>query len=179
LTPYARNLSVVFAALVPLIVTSAARAQVQPPDPGASGVDAYVETVPATRPSAVDAYVETVPTAGSRPRPGARKAARSSLTPAARAALEKLPPATASALEKVSSSPVYGAPTPRQRRSAAVEAAPSVSLGDTLRGTADAIDTGSDTRLLGLVAVLLVTTVGATVLAARRARGPSSGPDRS
>jgi hypothetical protein len=176
-THYTRNVSVVFAALVPLVVTTPARTQVQPPSSGASAVGAYVETVPTTGPSAVDAYVETVPTAGS-PTPGTRKETLSSLTPTAKAALEKLPRATASALEKVSSSSVYGAPLSRQPRLVTAESSSNVSVSDTLRGTAQALGTAGDTRLLGLLIVLVVTTFGAIALAAIHARRSSRGPGR-
>jgi hypothetical protein len=147
-----------FAALALLASPNPARAQSTPPDPGWS---------------AVDAYVEQVPSAGGGSAPGVQDATQSSLPPAAEAALETATQPVRNALEKVVSSSAYGAPQ-TEGQAPVLEPMPDESPNDPLRGTADALGTVSDARLLALLFVLLATTVAALVLALLRARRPSA-----
>jgi hypothetical protein len=142
-----------FAVLTLLASPGPARAQSAPPDPGWS---------------AVDAYVEQVPSAGGGSAPGVQDATQSSLPPAAEAALETATPSVRDALEKVVSSSTYGAP--QTVGQAPVLGPESDEPDDALGGTADALGTVSDGRLLALLLVLLTTTLAALVLALRRAR---------
>jgi hypothetical protein len=143
------------------VVVASAHAQQEETTPGASAVDAYVESPPATTPaaSAVDAYVEAVPTGSGQTNP-ARPSGRDG-------------PAVADALETVVESPRYGAPT---AVSPAPEAPPTnaaltTSLSESFRSALGAIGTSSDARLVGVLLLVLLTTVAAVVLSIRR--GPS------
>jgi hypothetical protein len=139
---------------------------------------AYAQTPP---PSAVDQYVEMVPAAGGPKSPSkTEKKKRTPLPEEGRKALEKAPPEVAKPLDEISTSSSYGAPEvaeprkPTEPRSNAPvrdpDIAPGTSVDSTLRGTATAIATASmdDARLIGLIVVLLVTTLGAVGLALRR-----------
>ena len=148
----------VFAVLALLASPGPARAQSAPPDPGWS---------------AVDAYVEQVPSAGGGSAPGVQDATQSSLSPAAEAALETATPSVRDALENVVSSSTYGAPQ-TQGQAPVLDPRPDESSDGALGGTADALGTVSDGRLLALLLVLLATTLAALVLALRRARRPSA-----
>lgn len=117
--------------------------------------------------SAVQQYVEDVPTANGQSTPGITKPAAQPLSPAALSALRGLTPATAGALRTIATSPEYGAPTISQGGATHPSSSPGRSLGT----TADAIGTASDAPLLGLLVVLIATSMGAVGLAVRR--GPA------
>lgn len=150
-----------------LFAVAPAQAQGEPPKPGASAVSQYVETVPST--SSVGQYVEAVPTGTGSSAPGV-----SAESPSARGDEEQ---AISHTLDGIAKSSRYGAPTPRRTRAEDVAAsrltngplAPSVSTS--LRSTLGALGTASDARLFGLLAVVLVTTLGVITLATRR--GPA------
>ena len=118
--------------------------------------------------SAVQQYVEDVPTANGQSTPGVTKPAAQPLSPAALSALRRSTPATASALRTIATSPAYGAPKIGASNAGATH--PSSSLGGSLGSTADAIGTASDAPLLGLLVVLIATSLGAVGLAVRRGR---------
>ena len=124
-----------------------------PPEPGAS---------------AVQQYVEDVPTANGQSTPGATKPAAQPLSPAARSALRRVTPATAGALRTIATSPAYGAPRIGASNGGATD--PSSSQGGSLGSTADAIGTASDAPLVGLLVVLIATSIGALGLAVGRGR---------
>ena len=157
MTRVAATVPCAFALLALFAAASPARAQSAPPDPGWS---------------AVDAYVEQVPSAGGGSAPGVQDETQSSLSPAAEAALEATTQPVRDALEKVVSSSTYGAP--QSVGQAPVVGPESDEPDDALGGTADALGTVSDGRLLALLLVLLATTLAALVLALRRARRPSA-----
>jgi hypothetical protein len=119
--------------------------------------------------SAVQQYVEDVPTANGQSTPGATKPAPQPLSPAARIALRRLTPATAGALRTIATSPAYGAPKIGASNAGATH--PSSSPGGSLGSSVDAIGTASDAPLLGLLVVLIATSIGAVGLAVRRGRG--------
>ena len=112
--------------------------------------------------SAVNQYAEVIPGADGPTVPGV-----SNQTSAATEAL----------LKELATSPTYGAPTLSASASGA-EPQPTrgesdstdVSLDATLRSTVVAIESVSQTRLLGLLAMLLLTTLAGVLLATRRAR---------
>ena len=118
--------------------------------------------------SAVQQYVEDVPTASGQSTPGATKPAAQPLSPAARSALRRLTPATAGALRTIATSPAYGAPKTGASDAGATH--PSSSPAGSLGSTADAIGTASDAPLLGLLVVLIATSIGAVGFAIRRGR---------
>lgn len=129
---------------------------------------AAVRQAPPPGPSAVQAYVEDVPRASGQSPSGHSSSSGQTLAPAAKGALRGASPALAAALATVATSPAYGAP---QTGSSSSSASPSnTSLGGSLESTADAIGGASDARLLGLVVVLIATTVVAIGVAVRRAR---------
>ena len=113
-------------------------------------------------------YVEDVPTANGQSTPGVTKTAAQPLSPAALSALRRSTPAIATALRTIATSPAYGAPTIGASNAGATD--PSSSLGGSLGSTADAIGTASDAPLLGLLVVLIATSLGAAGLAVRRGR---------
>ena len=134
------------------------------PVPCASAVDAYVETVPSG--SSVTQYVEAVPTGHGPAAPGITKG---STTPTGSE------PAMTEALKTVAVSPTYGAPIPRRTRTHDLPAvrgnAPlTTSLSESVRGAVGSLGTASDGRLLGLLAVVLTTTLGVIALATRASR---------
>lgn len=155
-----RRIVVACAALAFVLVASPGHAQQQPP-PDAS---------------AVDQYVEAVPTASGPSVPGITKAKRTQLSPRAKRALKKRAPKTASALEDVATSSTYGAPAAsetkptRARPRSPDDVPPAPSLSAALESTLTAVGETSDTRLLGLLLVVVATTAGAIGLAVRRAR---------
>ena len=118
--------------------------------------------------SAVQQYVEDVPTANGQATPVITKPAAQRLSPAAQSALRRSPPATAGALRTIATSPAYGAP--KTGASSAGATLPSSSAEESLGSTANAIGTASDARLLGLLVVLIATSIGAVGLAIRSAR---------
>jgi len=118
--------------------------------------------------SAVQQYVEDVPTANGQSTPGITKPAAQPLSPAALSALRRSTPATAGVLRTIATSPEYGAP--KTVASNAGETHPSSSPEGSLGSTADAIGTASDAPLVGLLVVLIATSMGALGLAVRRAR---------
>jgi hypothetical protein len=122
----------------------------------------------------VDQYVEAVAT-GAGPAASPAKATRTPLPPEAKNKLEQASPTTARALETIAASSRYGAPGTEIRRSgidprSAEDAASAVTVRAALESSVTAVATTSDTRLLGLLLVLLATTVGALALAVREAR---------
>ena len=118
--------------------------------------------------SAVQQYVEDVPTANGQSTPGITKPAAQPLSPAALSALRRSTPATAGALRTIATSPAYGAP--KTVASNAGETHPSSSPGGSLASTTDAIGTARDALLVGLLVVLIATSIGAVGLAVRNAR---------
>lgn len=158
-------------AFVTLAFSVPAHAQSNPPNPGGS---------------AVNQYVELVPTGVGSKAPGIeRKKQRTPLPPAAKDTLKKADPVVAKPLEKIATSSDYGAPAiraepkaepktskPRPRppvRNPDIvppDAPTEVPLGTTVRAIASA----TDERLLGLLVVMLMTTLGAVGLALRRAQ---------
>ena len=140
-----------------VIVVAPAHAQQAETTPGASAVDAYVESVPSA--SGVSQYVEAVPTGSGQTNP-ARPSGKSDS-------------AVADALETVVQSPRYGAPTSVSPAADALpaDAALTTSLSESFRSAAGALGTSSDARLVGVLLVVLLTTVVAVVLSIRR--GPN------
>ena len=153
-----------------LVLAVPVGAQEPPPDPG----------------SAVDQYVEHVPSASG---PGITKKKRTRLPRAGAKALKKAPPATAKALTDIATSSDYGAPQvssepepkpkpkpkpkPEPVRGGATKGSDAVtttSVSTTLRSSVGALGTASDTRLVGLLGVLLVSVLAAVGLAMRRPR---------
>jgi len=151
--PWFRTLLVAVAASAAL--ASAAHAAGSPPVPAGS---------------AVLQYVETVPTAGGAQAPGITAGRSAKPPPAPSASGSRVSPALRKALATIVSSPAYGAPpSPAARRDEAPAGRrPGSAVGRTLVAAADTIGGESDGRLLGLLGVLLATTVGAVALAARR-----------
>jgi hypothetical protein len=140
-----------------IVAVAPAHAQRAETTPRASAVDAYVEPVPAA--SGVSQYVEAVPTGSGQTNPASPSGKGSS--------------AVAGALETVVESPRYGAPT---AVSPAPEAPPTnaaltTSLSESFRSAIGALGTSSDGRLVGVLLVVLLTTVAAVVLSIRR--GPN------
>lgn len=141
-----------------LLIVTPVRAQDPPPDPG----------------SAVDQYVEQVPTASGPAAPGIAKKKRSPLPRAGAKALKKAPPKTAKALEEIATSSDYGAPQitsrpkPKPTTGKKSDAVTTTSVSATLRSSVGALGTASDSRLIGLLAVLLVTAAAAVAIAVRR-----------
>lgn len=140
-----------------IVAVAPAHAQRAETTPGASAVDAYVEPVPAA--SGVSQYVEAVPTGSGQTNPASPSGKGSS--------------AVADALETVVESPRYGAPA---AVSPAPEAPPTnaaltTSLSESFRSAIGALGTSSDGRLVGVLLVVLLTTVAAVVLSIRR--GPN------
>jgi hypothetical protein len=127
---------------------------------------AGVQPVPEPGASAVQQYVEDVPTARGQSTPGRAQPSGQALTPAAERALRRASPTIAAALVTIATSPAYGAPT--QMASSGPASGQGSSLGGSLGSTADAIGSASDTRLLGLLVVLIATTGVAIGLAVRR-----------
>lgn len=119
-------------------------------------------------------YAEVVPGAGGPTAPGVGRKQRSTLPRAADDALSQAPPATASPLEKIATSSTYGAPAILEERRKPVgernSVPPDASFDATLRSTAAAIGSASDARLIGMLGVLLLTTLVAVALAIGRAR---------
>lgn len=159
-----RRAQLLAVAATALFVVAPAQAQGEPPKPGASAVNQYVETVPAT--SSVGQYVEAVPTGTGSSAPGV-----SAESPSARGDEEQ---AISRTLEGIAKSSRYGAPTPRRTgtKDAAASGMPdapaTTSVSASLRSTLGALGTASDARLFGLLAVVLVTTLGVITLATRR-----------
>ena len=122
--------------------------------------------------SAVNQYAEVVPGAGGPTTPGLGKQSKTRLPDAADEALQEEPVATAERLKEIATSSTYGAPTrPVKPASGELAAVPAeTSLDATLRSTVTAIASDDDTRLLGLLAAVVVTTFAAVALAIRRAR---------
>ena len=120
-----------------------------------------MESPPATTPgaSAVDAYVEAVPTGSGQTNPASPGGTSGA--------------AVDDALETVVGSPRYGAPTsvsPAPKGSP-TDAALTTSLSESFRSAVGALGTSSDARLVGVLLVVLLTTVAAVVLSLRR--GPN------
>jgi hypothetical protein len=133
-----------------------ASAQPAPPSPGASGVEQYRELVPG---------------AGGPSAPGVGSSSRAPLPRAAQDALAQTPPDVASALEEIATSSEYGAPA--ASGGSAPGGGNDVSTDETLQSTLSAIGSATDARVLGLLFVLLSTTVAAVALAFGRRRAPS------
>lgn len=153
-----RGIAAVCAA-APLALASLAHAQNAPPNPGAS---------------AVSQYVEMVPTGAGPTASGIEKEKRTPLPRAGANALKQAPPTVAKPLEEIATSSTYGAPEPSEQGSQTAAREPDIvppgaSLEATLRSSAGAIGSASDTRLLSLLVAILVTTSAAVALAIRRA----------
>jgi hypothetical protein len=131
--------------------------------------------------SAVDQYVEQVPTASGPAAPGVTKATRDVLPRAGAKALKKAPPKTAKALEEIATSSNYGAPKVGSKPKPKPKPTPTKAASDrksdevttttvraTLRSSVGALGTASDTRLIVLLAVLLVSSLAAVALSVRR-----------
>jgi len=141
-------------------------AQNNPPNPGGSAVNQYVELVPA---------------ASGPKAPGVEKKKRTSLSNAGKRALKQAPSAVAKPLEEIATSSTHGAPAIRPERKptkpepqATVRdsdiAPPGPSVEVTLGTTVSAIASATDKRLFGLLLAVLVTTLGAVALAVKRAQ---------
>jgi hypothetical protein len=135
------------------------------PSAGAAAVDAYVETVPSG--SSVGQYVEAVPTARGPASPSAAKDHGMTSTPSTPK------PAIDRALKTVAESSQYGAPasTPTRIDNAdggVPDARLTIGLSDSFRSALGALGTSSDARLIGLLAVIFATTVGAIIVSTRR-----------
>lgn len=154
MTSKPRTLLRIAAACAALALLSAApvSAQPAPPSPGASGVEQYRELVPgASGPSA----------------PGVGSSNRAPLSPAAQDALAQAPADVAGALGEIATSSEYGAPA------VSGDSAPGggdVSTDATLQSTLSAIGSATDARVLGLLFVLLSTTVATVALAFQQRR---------
>ncbi len=140
--------------MTPMVAVAPAQALAAEKPPGASAVDAYVESVPSA--SGVSQYVEAVPTGSGQTDPegpGGRSGA-----------------AVADALETVVESPRYGAPTAVSPtpETPSSDAALTTSLSESFRSAIGALGTSSDARLVGVLLVVLLTTVAAVVLSIRR-----------
>jgi hypothetical protein len=117
----------------------------------------------------VDQYTEAVPTSGGNVAPGVGKVKRTQLPENAKRALEEVSSATAKTLEEISVSSLYGAPAKSSGKPAkTVTRITDPSVSKALQGSVGAIGGGSVGRLLGLLGVLLATTVGAITAAARK-----------
>lgn len=127
--------------------------------PGASAVDVEVPTETTPGASAVDAYVEAVPTGSGQTNP---------TSPGGTSG-----PSVDDALETVVGSPRYGAPTSVSTvpDGPPNDAALTTSLSESFRSAVGALGTSSDARLVGVLLVVLLTTVVAVVLSIRR--GPN------
>jgi hypothetical protein len=105
-----------------------------------------------------------VPTGGGAQAPGNEQERLTRLPENALRGLEQTSLEVATALERIASSSSYGAPEATSGSTGAGQTA-DPSLGEALQ---TAVGSGSDTRLIALLGVLLATTAGAMVLAARR-----------
>jgi hypothetical protein len=140
-----------------IFAAGAARAEDDPPGPGSS---------------AVSQYVEMVPTAGGQSAPGVGAERRAPLSPKSAKSLKKATPEVRRPLEKIVTSSTYGAPTRPVKRSKPADQLPDRPPvpSATLRSGIGAIGSTSDVRLVGLLIVVLLTTVGAVVLAVGRTK---------
>ena len=141
--------------------------------------------------SAVSQYVEMVPTSSGPTSPGVGTEKRTPLPSRAQHALSKTSHPIATVLEKISTSSFYGAPvkkleptpvkkpepTPTKartnadvRRSRGEPGTSQPSVATTFQTTLRSIGAGSEAHMLGLIAVLVVTTAGAIAAAALRRR---------
>lgn len=158
-----------FLAGVSLAFAGSVHAQSNPPSPGGSAVNQYVELVPAA--------------VGPKAPGVEKKKKRTSLPPAGKDALKQAPPAIAKPLEEIATSSTYGAPViraepkptnPKPEPQAPVRdpdiVPPGASVEVTLGTTVGAIASATDERLLSLLVAILVTTSAAVTLAIRRAR---------
>jgi hypothetical protein len=89
--------------------------------------------------------------------------------------LKKAPPTTAKALEEIATSSDYGAPKVGPTAKPATgtankesDAVTTTTMSATLRSSVGALGTASDTRLIVLLGVLLVSVLAAVALAVRR-----------
>jgi hypothetical protein len=137
----------------------------------ASLVAAATASAQTGQPASVDQYLEAVPTGGG-PKASDAAAVDAALPEAAREALSKARPETASVLAEVATSSSYGAPRPAETSeqgplSPGSDPHTGASVNETLQSAATSV---TDTRLLGLLVAILVTTLGAVALAIGRAR---------
>ena len=130
-------------------------------------------------PSAVDQYVEMVPTAGGPSPPGKdKKKPKQATSQPGKDALKGASPKTAATLEEVATSSLYGAPEASTEPAKPKPLTPvrdTDSAPDKVNTTLEsagavAATSTSDTRLLGLLGAVFVTTLVAVALAIRRAR---------
>jgi hypothetical protein len=146
-----------------LVLVTAAPAQTQTPSPGASGVEQYRELVPG---------------AGGPSAPGLAPSDQSQLPQAAQDALQQVPPGIATPLEKIATSADYGAPVdapaPATSPPEGGTVSTETSVDAALASAVAAVGSASDARILGLLVVILVTTIAAFALAFTRRRGQTS-----
>ena len=139
---------------------------------GATSVSAQSAGQPTDpRASAVSQYLEMVPTARGPNAPGVGEQRQSSLSRTAENALQAADPETAGVLKKIATSSAYGAPndpTPNTSVGPPLEQ-PQATTTD-VRTTIEAIASTNDTRLVGLLVVVLLTTLSAIALAVGRTR---------
>jgi hypothetical protein len=158
-----RTAPVLIASSVFLLAAAAPAHGQRTTSPSAPSVDAYVEAVPAD--PGVSQYVEAVPT-------GTGEIESGSASPSSPSGEG---PAVAKTLEAIVESPQFGAPASTPSAgvppNAAGDPALTTSVGESFRSAIGALGTSSDTRLLGVLLVVLLTTVGAVVVSVRR--GPT------
>ena len=152
-------MATIIVAVVAASFAGAARAQAEPPDPGASSVAQYVELIP---------------TADGPKAPGVGSERRTPLSPSARRALDKTSESTANSLATIATSSSYGAP-PRPQSVASERATrdqlrPTAepSLDMTLTAIAAAAAPVGDERVIGLLLILVAVTVGGAVVAVQQ-----------
>jgi hypothetical protein len=125
---------------------------------------------------AVGAYVELVPTAGGSRQAGRRQGGSALPLPTAtRLRLGRATGPDARLLERIATAPEFGAPTTRlnvpngrDRPPASIDAEPT--FGQSLEAVGVTAAGGSDARLLVLLGVLALVSVGAVGIVARRRR---------
>ena len=145
--------SATLAALAAMVVVHVSPAYADDPVPGAAAIQQYVESMPTGSGPAVP---------GVSPRNSAQ------LPAAAVESLKYAPPSVASVLAEVATSPEYGAPG--SQVSSPTDQPNSESAGSAMLRSLDAAGTADDASLLALIAVLLVLTSAAGLLAARGTR---------
>ena len=128
--------------------------------------------------SAVSQYVEMIPTSGGRQSVG-RKPSKAQLPPAAKAALRHVSPVAAEQLTEIATSSAYGAPTATPTKLSATHK-PS-NPNNPPRGTPTSPSSVStlgvasdDPLIIGLIAILGLSTVAMAAAAAAERRGAVS-----
>lgn len=151
--------------------------------------------------SAVSQYVEQVPTSEGPAKVGAARSTRAATLPrAARKALASSSPSTSARLTKIATSPAYGAPPTRIEPAQAARPKPKPkpkpsrargnvvrpdppddrsSIPSSLDAVAVSVGAGSDARMVGLGAFLVLTTAAMVVAATRQRRSQSFDASRT